>query len=75
MICGNNYIENDVKVSNHCIINEKNWGYAHIYFDINLELNHKIPSYFTTKKKYDSHLIMQELGKFKLEISVVPNGL
>ena len=24
LICGNNYIENDVKVSNHCIINEKN---------------------------------------------------
>ena len=32
-------------------------------------------SYFTTLKNYDSHLIMQELGKFSCKISVIPNGL
>ena len=26
-------------------------------------------------KNYDSHLIKQELGKFNLKISVLPNGL
>ena len=31
-------------------------------------------SYFT-KKNYDSHLIMQELGKLNPKINVIPNGL
>ena len=30
---------------------------------------------FHNLKNYDSHLIMQELGKFNLKINVVPNGL
>ena len=30
---------------------------------------------FQNLKYYDSHLIMQELGKFNLKISVIPNGL
>ena len=30
---------------------------------------------FQNLKNYDSHLIMQELGKLSLKINVVPNGL
>ena len=30
---------------------------------------------FHILKNYDSHLIMQELGKFNLKISVIPYGL
>ena len=30
---------------------------------------------FHILKNYDSHLIMQEVGKFNSEISVIPNGL
>ena len=30
---------------------------------------------FHNLKNYDSHLVMQELGKFNLKISVIPNGL
>ena len=30
---------------------------------------------FHNLKKYDSRLIMQELGKFNLKINVMPNGL
>ena len=43
--------------------------------NINLKLNHKIPIVFHNLKNYDSHFIMQELGKFNLKISVIPNGL
>ena len=39
------------------------------------KLNHKIPIAFRNLKNYDSHLIMQEIEKFKLKISVIPNGL
>ena len=30
---------------------------------------------FYNLKNYDSHLIMQELGKLSLKINVIPNGL
>ena len=43
--------------------------------NINLQLNHKIAVIFHNLKKFDSHLIWQELGKFSLKINVIPNGL
>ena len=42
---------------------------------MDVKLNHKIPAVFHNLKNYDSHLIMQELGKFNLKINVIPNGL
>ena len=39
------------------------------------KLSHKIPVVFHNLKNYDSHLIMQELGRFNLKINVIPNGL
>ena len=30
---------------------------------------------FHNLKNYDSHLIMEELGKFNLQVNVIPNGL
>ena len=43
--------------------------------NINLKLNNKIPVAFHNLKNYDSHLTMQELGKFNLKINVIPSGL
>ena len=40
-----------------------------------VKLNHKIPVVFHNLKNYDSHLIMQELGRFNLKMHVMPNGL
>ena len=42
-ICDNDYIENHVKVRDHCYITEKYRGSAHRECRINLKLNHKIP--------------------------------
>ena len=67
-ICDNVYVDNGVKVRDHCHITEKNRGSAHRDCDINLKLNHNL-------KKYDSHFVMQELGKFNPNINVLPNGL
>ena len=52
---------NNVKVRDHCHITGKYRGSAHRDCNINLKLNHKIPVIFHNLKKYDSHLIMQEL--------------
>ena len=66
-ICDNDYIDNDVKVRDHCPITEKYRGSAYRDCNINLKLNHKIPVVFHNLRKYDSDLIMQELGKFNLK--------
>ena len=74
-ICGNDYIDGDVKVSDHCHITKKYRGSAHRDCNVNIKLNHKISVVFHNLKNYDSHLIMQELGKFNLKINIIPNGL
>ena len=43
--------------------------------NINLRLNHKTPIVFHNLKKYDSHVVMQKLGKFNVKITVIPNRL
>ena len=74
-ICDNDYVDNDVKVRDHCHITGKYTGFAHRDCNINLRLNHKSPVVFHNLKNYDSHLIMQKIGKFNLKISIIPNGL
>ena len=74
-ICGNDYIDGDVKVADHCHITEKYRGSAHKDSNINVKLNHKISVIFHNLKNYDSHLLMEELVKFNLKINVMPNGL
>ena len=48
---------------------------AHGDCNIYLKLNQKIPMVFHNLKSYDSLFIIQEVGKFNLEISVIPNTL
>ena len=73
--CVNDYIDNDVKVRNNCHITRKYRESAHRDCNINLKLNHEVSVIFHNLKNYDSHLFMQELGKFKLKINVIPNEL
>ena len=54
---------------------EKYKGSAHRDCIINLRLNHKCPIAFHNLKSYDSHLFMQELGKFNVKVNVISNGL
>ena len=63
----------DVKVRDHCHITGKYRGSALRDCFINSKLHHKI--LVELLKKYDFHFIMQEQGKFNLNIKVIPNGL
>ena len=74
-VCDNDYIDSDVKVNDHCHMTGKYRGSAHRDCNINVKLNQKISVVFHNLKNYDSNLIMQELGKFSLEINVISNGL
>ena len=74
-ISGNYYIDGDVKVRDHCYITGKYRGSAHRDCNTSVKLNHKIPVVFHNIKNCDSHLIMQELGKFSPKVNVISNGL
>ena len=74
-IYDNDYVDNNVKVRDHCHITGKYRGSAHRDCNINLNLNQKISVVFSQPKNYDSHLIMQKIRKFNLKINVIPNGL
>ena len=67
-ICDNDYVNNDVKVRDHCQINGKYRGSTHRHRNINLKLNLKLPIVFHNQKIYDSH-------HFNHKIDVIPNGL
>ena len=41
----------------------ENKGSAHKIFNIKVKLNRKSPTVFHNLKNYDSHLVMQELGR------------
>ena len=73
-ICDNDYIDNDVKVRDHCHITEKCRA-VHRDCNINVKLNDKIPVIFHNLKNCNSNLILQELGKFNLKINIIPNVL
>ena len=49
-ICDNDYVDNDVKVRDHCDITEKYTGSAHRDCNANIKLNHKVSVIFHNLK-------------------------
>ena len=65
----------DDKVRDNCHITGKYRGASHWSCNINLKLTKKIPIIFHNLRVYDSHLIIKEISKFDVKVSVIPNGL
>ena len=61
-----------LKVRDHCHVIRKYRRSAYRDSNIKVKLN-KTPAVFHNTKKYDSYLIMQELGKFNCNINVIQN--
>ena len=74
-ICGKLFEISDEKVRDHCHISGKYRGAAHWSCNINLKITKKVSVIFHNLKGYDSHLIYEELSRFNVKISVIPNGL
>ena len=70
-ICGNDYIDNDIKVRDHCYILESIEA-VHMNCNINAKLNYKISAVFFNLKDYGSQYFMQKMGKLNLKINVIP---
>ena len=71
-ICGKELKED--KVRDHDHITGKYRGAAHTQCNLNYNYkNCKIPVVFHNLRGYDSHLIMQEIGKYSKNITVIPN--
>ena len=69
-------IDNDEeKVRDHCHVTGKFRGAAHWDCNINFQFTKKVPVIFHNLEGYDIHLIFNELDKFDVKISVIPNGL
>ena len=74
-IYSSDYVDIGVKVRDHYHISGKYSGSAHIDCNANVKLNPKILVLSHNLKRYDSHLVLQELGKFNLKMNVRSNGL
>ena len=74
-ICDKLFAVGDNKVRDHCHITGKYRGSAHLNGNVNLGLTKKASVIIHNLRGYDSHLIMQEIGKFDLKENVTLNGL
>ena len=59
----------------HCHVTRKYRGSAHTDCNLSYRLTNKIYVIFHNLRGYDSHLIMQEIGKFNKDINVIPNNM
>ena len=59
----------------HCYVTGKYRGSAHTDCNLSYRLTNKIYVIFHNLRGYDSHLIMQEIGKFNKYINVIPNNM
>ena len=73
-ICHKLFDAGNHKVRHHCHIAGKYRDAAH-WSNINLKLGRKVPVIFHNLRGYDTHLIIREIGKFDVKVSVIPNGL
>ena len=74
-ICKKIIDTNEEKARDHCHVTRKFRGAAHWGCNINFQLTKKIHVIFHNLRGYDSHLIFNELDKFDVKISVIPNAL
>ena len=72
-ICGE--LLGEDRVRDHCHITGHYGGAAHNICNLKYRISWKVPVVFQNLRGYDSHLIMQEIGKFGMEVNVIPNNI
>ena len=69
-ICNKLFDVGDEKVRDHCHVTGKFRGAAHFSCNANCKLSKKVPVIFHNLRGHDSHLIIKEMGKFDVKVSV-----
>ena len=64
-ICEGIIFDPNDKVRDHCHLTGKYRGPAHSKCNLSYQISKKVPIFFHNLEGYDSHILMQELGKFK----------
>ena len=72
-ICNTFFTDEDKKVRDHDHVTGKYRGTAHSSGNISLKLTKNVSVIFRNLRGYDSFLIMKEINRFDVEISVIPN--
>ena len=73
-ICKKPIVNYEEKLSDHIHVTDKFRGAADWDCNINFQLIKKVPVIFHNWRGYDSHLVFNELDKFDVKISVIPNA-
>ena len=74
-ICKNAYEDGKVKLKIYDHIPRKYRQFKHQKCNLNHSLRRKICAVFHNLENYDSHLIFQKIGKYKLKLNVIPKAL
>ena len=74
-VCCESFTRDNYKLKDHCHVSGKFRGAACNRCNLQLRLTHTIPVIFHNLRGYDSHLLLQELGRFEREINVIPNNM
>ena len=75
LICDKLFDVGDNKVRDHDNVTGKYRGSTHCSCNVHLKLTKKVPLMFHNLRGHESHLIIQEINKFDVKTSVIPNGL
>ena len=75
LICNTLFDVGDEKVRDHCHVTGKYRGVADFSCNANCKLSKKVPVIFNNLKGYGRHLIIKEMDKFDVKVSVIPNVL
>src|SRR5206468_9917158 len=71
-ICNEKFTKQKFKVRDHNHITDKYRGAACTKCNLGFKLSTIIPVIFHNLKGYDMHLLLQEVGRFKRELTVIP---
>ena len=74
-ICSELFDVGEKKGGDHWHVTGKFRGAAHFSCNANCRLSKKVPVIFHNLRGCDSHLIIKEIGKFDVKISLILNGL
>ena len=76
-VCQDNFTDEEAKkkVRDRCHMSGKYSGAACNTCNLQMKLTRKIPVVFHNLRGYDSHMLMQELGRFNKKINIIPNNM